>query len=82
MGAGAVLVAGCPAGGVVAFFSAAGVTVFFAGVTGSDFLQPLNVNATNARTANAVRTTLLMVIPFRKTYSLELSANTPACQDP
>ena len=31
---------------------------------GSVFLQPLKVNATSARAANAVSTTLLMIIPF------------------
>ena len=38
---------------------------FFSGVRlGSVFLQPLKVNATSARAANAVSTTLLMIIPF------------------
>jgi hypothetical protein len=77
---GAVLVSDLVCG-VGAFFSGAGA-VFFGVWTGVCFLQPLNVNATNAITANAVRTTFLMVIPFRKTYSLALSANISACQDP
>lgn len=59
--------AGAGAGAGAAFFSGAfvGGGVFLA--------QPLNVNATKARTANAVRTTFLMVNPFRKT----ISQNTP-----
>jgi hypothetical protein len=60
-------------GGAAGFFSGAGAGAFFAVGVGVCFLQPLNVNATKARTANAVRTTFLMVNPFRKTISL----NTP-----
>ena len=62
VGAGAGFFSGAVAGGFVA-----------AGFAGGFLAQPLNVNATKARTANAVRTTFLMVIPFRKTISL----NTP-----
>ncbi len=79
MGAGAagfsVDGAGAGAGAGAGFFSGA-VAGGFVGVgfgAGCCFLQPLNVNVTKARTANAVRTTFLMVIPFRKTISL----NTP-----
>ena len=80
---GGVLVVDCPAGGVVAFFSGAGVTAFFGvGVGAGAFLQPLKVNAAKARTANVVRTTFLMVIPFRKDYPTVNSTDFPACQDP
>jgi hypothetical protein len=79
--AGAALVSGL-ACGIAAFFSGAGVTAFLgAGVGACFLLHPLNVNATNAMTANAVRTTLLMIIPFRKTYSLVQSTDISACQD-
>ncbi len=78
MGAGAagfsVDGAGAGAGAGAGFFSGAvGAGAFFTVGAGGCFLQPLNVNVTKARTANAVRTTFLMVIPFRKTISL----NTP-----
>ncbi len=78
-GAGAGAGAACFSGGVTGvgagagFFSVVvGAGAFFT-VDGVSFLQPLNVNATKAKTANAVRTTFLMVNPFRKTISL----NTP-----
>ncbi len=59
------------AGGVVFLsLSGAGVTLFLVSDAGGSFLQPLNVNAANARTANAVRTTFLMIIPFRKILPL------------
>ena len=79
VGAGAGAGAGFAAGVVVDF---SGATVVgpgdvlvsvlpvgaFLGATVGGFLaQPLSVNATNTRPANAVRTTRLMVIPFRKT---------------
>ena len=79
-GAGAVLGAGAGAGlsaGATGVGGAAGFVVVGAGgffAAGSGFLlQPLNVNATKTSAANAVRTTFLMVTPFRKTISL----NTP-----
>ncbi len=69
--------------GTAAFFSGAGVTAFLGAVGGVCFLlHPLNVNATNAMTANVVRTTLLMIMPFRKTHSLVQSTDISACQDP
>jgi hypothetical protein len=64
---GDVLVSDFPCG--VNFFSFSGALTFFSCVGGACFLlHPLNVNATNAITANAVRATLLMVIPFRKIF--------------
>jgi hypothetical protein len=60
---GGVLVSGFV---VLGFFSVVVVPGFLVGA-GSFLAQPLSVNATNTRPANAVRTTLLMVIPFRKT---------------
>jgi len=73
-GAAGFSVDGAGAGAGAGFFSGA-VAVGFGGAGfGAGFLaQPLNVNATKTRAANAVRTTFLMVIPFRKTISL----NTP-----
>jgi hypothetical protein len=66
--------AGAGAGAGAAFFSGAVAGGFVGAGFAAGFLaQPLNVNATKARTANAVRTTFLMVNPFRKTISL----NTP-----
>jgi hypothetical protein len=79
VGAGAGAAAGCfsgaaGAGAGAGFFSGAAAGGFVAAFgVGCCFLQPLNVNATKARTANAVRTTFLMVNPFRKT----ISQNTP-----
>jgi len=73
-GAGAGAGAGAAWVGAGAGFFSGAVAAGFFGATGAGFLaQPLNVNATKARTANAVRTTFLMVNPFRKTISL----NTP-----
>jgi hypothetical protein len=64
------------AGAGAGFFSGAvGVVGFFGVGVGVCFLQPLNVNATKARTASAVRTTFLMVNPFRKTISRTLRRN-------
>lgn len=58
-------------GGAAGFFSCVGAGAFFA--TGSFLAQPLNVNATKTKAASAVRTTFLMVNPFRNTICL----NTP-----
>lgn len=77
-GAGAGAGAACFSGatgvdGAAGFFSVVvGAGAFF-GAVGCFLAQPANVNATKTRTASAVRTTFLMVNPFRKTISL----NTP-----